>query len=100
MLFVAVVADGLNRAAFERFHTERNFFLGGRLFVNEGIATLVMTGEKRRRRFAAQIAVDALLIYVKLTGNVAFPLVCFVGHGSWQQKGIDWGVKRLSGASL
>src|SRR5579883_776578 len=45
------------------------------------MATLVIAGEKGGRGFAAEIAVDALLVDVKFTAGVVRPLVCFVGHG-------------------
>jgi hypothetical protein len=80
-LFVAVVADRFNRAAFQGFHAERDLIFGRRLLVHEGIATFVMTCEKARRGLATQVTVDALLIDKKFAGNVVLPLVCFVGHG-------------------
>jgi len=78
----AVAADRFDRAAFHRFGAQRDFFLGSRLLVNEGIATLVIAREKRRGGFSAKITVNALLIGKKLSRNVWFPFVCFVGHGA------------------
>src|SRR5437762_1635471 len=62
MLFVAVAANGLDRTALEGLHALRDFLFGGRLFLDERIATFIVTREKRWRGFPAKIAVDALLI--------------------------------------
>ncbi len=78
----AVVADGLNRAAFKGFHAERDIVFGLRLLMDKGITTFVVTAEKRRRGFAAQVTIDALLIDVELTSGVLLPFVCFVSHVS------------------
>jgi hypothetical protein len=93
-LLVTVVADRFDRAAFKSFHAERNLVFSGRLFVNEGVAAFIVPGKKRRCRLATQVTVDALLIDKKLTRNVMFPFVCFIGHGAPQQKGNDFAVKR------
>jgi hypothetical protein len=82
MPLFAVVTDGLNRTALEGFHAKSDIIIGLGLLVNEGVTTLVVAAEKRRRGLAAEIAVDALLIDVKLTRSVLFPFVCFIGHGS------------------
>jgi hypothetical protein len=79
---VAVLADGLDRAAFEGFAAERDFFLRGRLLVDEGVAALVVAREEIGGGLAAEIAVDALLVDVELARDVMFPLVGFVGHNS------------------
>src|ERR1019366_7903335 len=94
---VAVVANGLDRAALEGLHAEGNLLLRGRLFVHERVASLVMAREKSRRGFAAKVAVDALLIDVKFAPDVFRPLVCFVGHGSPDQSVIKPPVKRGNG---
>ena len=78
---LAVVADGLNRAALKGFHAQRRIFFGLGLLVNEGVTTLIVTGEKRRGGLATKVTVDALLIDVELTRDVLLPFVCFVGHG-------------------
>ena len=85
-LFVAVVATRFDGAALEGFHTEGNFLLGGGLLMHEGVSTFIMAGKERGCGLTAEIAVDALLIDIKLTRNVWFPLVIFIGHGAKQQK--------------
>src|SRR5689334_884415 len=77
---VAVVADGFDRAAFEGFHALGDFFFGGRLLMDERIATLVIAREEIRSSLAAQVAVDALLVDVEFPGGVRGPFVCFVRH--------------------
>src|SRR5690606_8923800 len=90
-LFVAVVADRFDRATLEGLHAERDLLLGGRLFVDERIATLVMPGEEPGGGFTAQVTVDALLIDVELARDVLVPLVCFVGHRSPEKERIEEG---------
>src|SRR5438105_3978530 len=76
----AVAADRFDRAAFHGFLAER-FFLGTlRLFVNEGVAAVVVAFVIRRRGFAAKIAVDALIVDVVRTGNVLGIFVGSVSH--------------------
>jgi hypothetical protein len=76
----AVVPDRFDRATFHRFLAKR-FFLGAlRLFVNVGVAAVVVAFVIRRRGLAAKITVDALIIDVVRTGNVFGVFVCCVGH--------------------
>jgi membrane associated rhomboid family serine protease len=77
----AVVADGLDRATLKGFHAESDIVLGLGLLVDEGVTTLVVAAEERRRGLTAEIAIDALLVDVELTGDVLLPFVCFIGHG-------------------
>jgi hypothetical protein len=95
-LLVAVVANGLHWAAFQRLHAQIDIFLRARLFVDERIATLVMPGKKSRGGFTAQVAIDALLIDVKLAWDIRLPFVCFVGHsvGCRKRRNERRGVKR------
>ena len=76
----AVAADGVDRATFFCFVTER-FFLGTLgLFVNEGMAAVVVALEVCGRRFTTQIAVDALVIDVKFPVYILRIFVCNVSH--------------------
>jgi hypothetical protein len=77
---LAVVADGLDGAAFEGFRAQGGFLLGRRLFLDVGVAPLVVAREERGRRLSAQVAVDALLVNVEFASDVGFPFVCFVCH--------------------
>src|ERR1041384_2485022 len=76
----AVAADRFDRATFHRFLAKR-FFLGAlRLFVNEGVAAVVVALVIRRRRLAAEVAVDALIIDVIRSGNVLGIFIGSVSH--------------------
>ena len=76
----AVAADGLDRATFLRFLAKR-FFLGTlRLLIDKGMAAVVVALEIRGRGFAAQIAIDALVIDVKFTVYVFRIFVCGISH--------------------
>ena len=79
----AVVANRLYRAAFHCLFAKA-FFLGRlRLLINVRMAAIVVAFEIGRRGFPAQIAVDALVIDIKLTLNVFSVFVSNVGHSSW-----------------
>jgi hypothetical protein len=80
-LRVAVIADRFDRTAFHRFLAKSFFFGRLRLFIDVGMATVIVSFKIRRRRFAAQIAVDALIIYVEFAGYVLGVFVCGIGHG-------------------
>ena len=65
-----VVPDRLNGAAFHRLFAES--FLLGRLGLleNIGVAPVLVAGEIGGCRFAAQVAVDALVVTVVTTGSI------------------------------
>jgi hypothetical protein len=50
------------------------------------MAAVIVPFEIGRRGFAAQIAVDALIINVELTRYVFGVFVCGVGHGFFRKK--------------
>jgi len=77
---VAVVADGLDRAAFHGFLAARLLFGGRGLLFDVGIAAVVIAGEIVRRRLASQVAVNALVVHVKLAGGVFSVAVCNISH--------------------
>ena len=80
-LLRSVIADCFDWAPFHRFLAER-FFLGSlRLFINVGVAAVVVTFEIGRSGFAAQIAVDALIVDVKFSRYVLGVFVRNVSHG-------------------
>src|SRR5215216_1718665 len=93
-LGVSVVADGFYGTALKGFHAQRNLFFGRRLFMDKGIPTFIVAGEKSRSSFATQIAVDALLIDIKLTWDVRLPFVSFVSHRGCEQRSMIGTVKR------
>jgi hypothetical protein len=76
----AVVTDRFDRAAFHRF-LAKTFFLGRlRLLVDVGVTTVVVALEIRGRGLPAQIAIDALLVDIKLPRGVFRIFVRDVGH--------------------
>jgi hypothetical protein len=76
----AVIADGFDRTSFHRFFAERFLFRTLRLFVNVGMAAVVIAFEIGGRGFAAQIAVNALIIDIEFARYVIGVFVCSVGH--------------------
>ncbi len=79
-LRVAIVADRLNRATFESFHTKGDVVLGGRLLVDEGVTSIIVARKEVGSCLTTEIAVNTLLIDIELTFYVLFPLIGFVCH--------------------
>ncbi len=89
---LAVIADRFDRATFHGFLAELLFFRSFGLLIDVGVTAIVVTGEVGRSGFPAQIAVDALVIDIKLTlniFNVAIRDVCHIqgitGQGVWRK---------------
>jgi hypothetical protein len=78
---VPVVADRFDRTAFHGFFAESLFFWRLRLFIDVRMAAVIISFEIGGRGFAAQIAVDALIIYVEFAGDIFGVFVCGIGHG-------------------
>src|SRR5438067_447828 len=76
----AVAADGLDWTAFHRLFAEGLFLRRGWLFIHVRMATVIVAAEIRRRGFAAEIAVDALVIDVELSLDVFGIFICDVRH--------------------
>ena len=76
----AVVANRFDRATFHRFFAERFLLRGLWLLVNVGMTPVVVAFETPGCRFAAQIAVDALIIYIECPRYVFGVFVCDIGH--------------------
>ena len=79
---VAIISNGLDRAAFLGLFTLRLFLRRTRLVIDEGIAAIVIAFEIIRSGLATQVAVDALVIDVELARDVFRIFVCDVGHNS------------------
>ena len=79
-LIRAVTADGFYRAAVQGFLTQGFFIFVLRLFVEVGIATIIVPGEIVRRRFATQVTINALGVAVIFAGCVVFVLIFFSCH--------------------
>jgi hypothetical protein len=82
----AVVANRFDRATFQRCFAERFLLRGLWLLVNVGMTPVVVAFEIGGCRFAAQIAVDALIIDVECPRYVFGVFVRGVGHSFYQQK--------------
>ena len=87
----AVVADGLDGAAFLGL-VAALFLVGrGRLFIDEGIAAVLVAPEIVRSRLAAQVAVNALVVHVEFAGDILGVFVCSVSHSfNKKVRGIRW----------
>ena len=82
-LLVAVVADRFDRAAFHRLLAERGFGVVFGLFENVAVTAVVVAGEIGGRRFATEIAVDALIIDEVSARHVFGIFVSEFGHNSF-----------------
>ena len=76
----AVVTDGLHRAPFHRFLAEPFLVRSLRLLVDERVTTVIVSFEIGWRSFAAQIAIDALIIDIKLPRDIFSVFVSGIGH--------------------
>ncbi len=79
-LGVAVFTDSVDGAAFEGFHALVDFFLAFRLFENVRVPAVILTGEVLGSGLAAEIAINALRVYVEFTGYAFGALVVLVSH--------------------
>lgn len=77
---LAVVADGLNRAALHRLRAEGDFLVGGGLLADEGNTLVIVTGKEVLSRLAAKVAVDAVAVHVELAGHVLLILLVNISH--------------------
>jgi hypothetical protein len=66
----AIVADGFDRTSFHGFLAKRLLLRRGRLLKHIGVAAVVDAREISRCGFPVQVAVNALVIDVKLSGDV------------------------------
>src|ERR1700732_2652736 len=86
----ASVADGFDRTSFHGFLAKRLPLRRGRLLKHIGVAAGVDARETSGCGFPAQVAVNALVIDVKLSGDVFRVFIRNVGHSfsfvSWRRK--------------
>ena len=75
-----IVADGFDRTSFHGFLAKRLLLRGGRLLKHIGVAAVVAAHEISGCGFPAQVAVNALVIDVKLSGHVFRVFIRNVGH--------------------
>jgi hypothetical protein len=76
----SVIADGFDGTAFHRFLAELLFIRARRLLEDVGIAPVIIAAKVARSGFAAQVAVDALVIDIVLAGEIFGIAVCDVSH--------------------
>ena len=69
----AVVADRLDRATFHGFYGKLFFFSFG-LFCYKGIPPVIISVKHCRGNFPTKIAINTLLIYIKLSRSVILKL--------------------------
>src|SRR3989442_10619022 len=80
LALVSVVADGFDRAAFLGFFALRFLFRRARLFIDKRVAAVIVAFEIVGSGFATEVAVDALVIDVKFSGDVFGVSVCDLSH--------------------
>jgi hypothetical protein len=80
VVLAAVVANRFDRATFLGFLATGFFFRRFWLLVNEGVAAVLIALEIIRGGLAAQIAIDALIIYVVFARHVFRIFICDVCH--------------------
>src|SRR6201997_4786421 len=76
----AIVANGFDRTSSHGFLAKRFLLRGGRLLKHIGVAAVVAAREISGGGFPAQVAVNALVIDVKLSGHVFRVFIRNVGH--------------------
>ena len=76
----AIVADGFDRTSFHGFLAKRLLLRRGRLLKHIGVAAGVDARETSGCGFPAQVAVNALIIDVKLSRDVFRVFIRNVGH--------------------
>ena len=79
-LVCAIVADGFHGATFHGLLAQGFFLFVLRLFVEEGVAAIIVPGEILRRRFAAEVTINALGVAVVFACCVVFVFIFFSRH--------------------
>jgi hypothetical protein len=82
----AVVADGFHGTAFHRFLAKLFLFGRGGLLVNVGVAAIIIAAKIARGGFAAEIAVDTLVIDIELACEVFGIAVSDVSHNNLSER--------------
>jgi len=85
----AVIANRFDRATLHRFFAERFLVKGLWLLVNVGMTPVVVAFETGGCRFAAQIAVDALIIDIEWPRYGLGVFVCDVGQSFYGKSEIQ-----------
>ena len=85
----AVATNRFDWAAFHCFLAERFFFRRLRLFIDVGMAAVVVPFEIGRRGFTAQIAIDTLIIDIEFARYVFGVFVRDIGHGFFRKNEVE-----------
>ena len=80
ILIATIAADGFHRTTFHRLFAERFFVRTLRLLVDIRVTAVIVARKICRRRLSAKIAINALIIYVKLPSHILRILICNVSH--------------------
>ena len=75
-----VVANGFDRTALFGFFAACFFVWRRRLFIDERVSAVVVAFEIVRRRLAAQVAVNALVVHVVFARDIFGIAICSVSH--------------------
>ena len=78
---LGIVADRLDRAAVHRLLAQRLLLGSFGLLEDEAVSAVVVALEVRGGGFAAQVAIDALVIDIEFARDIVAVFVCCVCHG-------------------
>ncbi len=77
---LAIIANGLNGAAFHGFRAEGDLLIRHRLLADKGETLVIIAGEEVRSRLTAKVAVDAVAVNIELARNILFGFFVDIGH--------------------
>jgi hypothetical protein len=79
-LTATIASDRFHGTPFHGFFAKRFLVRALGLFVDVGVTSVVVARKIGRRRLSAKIAIDALIIHVKLPAHILWILICNVSH--------------------
>src|ERR1700693_3893303 len=80
LLTATIAADGFHRTSLHRLFAQRFLVRRLRLFIDKGMPTVIVARKICRCRLTAKIAINALIIDVKLPTHILRILICNVCH--------------------
>lgn len=95
-----VVTNGFHRASFFSFLAAGFFFGRLGLLIDIRIAAVLIAFEIVRSGFAAQIAIDALIVHVIFARCVFRVFVCNISHKIFQFRRAIWSALRAMASAL
>ena len=78
--FGTVISDGIDGATIKGILAEEDFLFGDGLAPHEGVGSFIVSQEYLRSSFPAEIAVDALIVYVVVAGTIVRESVFVISH--------------------